>query len=856
MGIARGSELGRYLVLDELGAGGMGVVLSAYDPQLDRRVALKLVRPELCRGAAGAEARARLQREAQAMARFSHPNVVTVFDVGTVQDQLFVAMEFVSGDLAAWLRDEVRPWRKIVQIFVAAGRGLAAAHAVALVHRDFKPANVLIDPEERPRVTDFGLVAALQDGPAAVLADETAGAASASGLDLAASASSTVLGTPAYMAPEQFEGGTVDDKADQFAFCVALYEGLYRARPFGGRTVDELADNVMRGRLAPPPETEAPRWLWPVIEQGLSPRASHRHPSMGALLDAIEHDPEASQRRLVVLDAMIDFGRTRASAGDARGAREILDQALVEAGGLGDRLRMAKSQVALALVDTAEARYDAAQERLGWCHQLVGEVEGGAPDVEARMLHVEGYLHYRFSHFDVAQLTLRQAVERHRDCFGPESLETIDVRASLGEALRAGGDAEGAREELEAVLAAALEARGSMSRGAALILDTLAGTLQDLGRYDDAVARYEEALTMRRRLLGEEHPLTADSYIHVGQILLMRSRYDEAATYLEKGLAIAERALGPINQSTRAALNNLGGVYLKRGDVQRAWEAFHRSLAIAEHLFGPRHLEVATTLNNIGNLHHETGQIDEALQAFERALEIRRETLGPDHPLVAASLSNVAGNLLERGQVDDALSRFEQVLETTRRARGPDHPDTAFVHINLASALMFAGRNDEAEEHLHAAETILKAVHGDRHEALVLVWCNLGDTAFRRDDEVTAIEHYQRAVALNEALGRSAHVVMHAIRNLSHCLILEERHAEAIPSLEMAVAFMSERPPSLLLAILRGQLAAALWDGGGDRARAETLVRASRAMLLSFGAEGAEMLPFVDQWMAERELEP
>ena len=225
MAIARGSELGRYLVLDELGAGGMGVVLSAYDPQLDRRVALKLVRPELCRGAAAAEARARLQREAQAMARFSHPNVVTVFDVGTVDEQLFVAMEFVSGDLAAWLEDEARAWRKVVQIFVEAGRGLAAAHAVELVHRDFKPANVLIDPDERPRVTDFGLVAALAEEGVAVVTDASARDASDAALDLTVSAGRRILGTPAYMAPEQFEGTSVDDKADQFAFCVALYEG-------------------------------------------------------------------------------------------------------------------------------------------------------------------------------------------------------------------------------------------------------------------------------------------------------------------------------------------------------------------------------------------------------------------------------------------------------------------------------------------------------------------------------------------------------------------------------------------------------------------------------------------------------
>ncbi|MEQ9323574.1 MAG: serine/threonine-protein kinase, partial [Polyangiaceae bacterium] len=784
-----------------------------------------------------------------------HPNVVTVFDVGTVDEQLFVAMEFVSGDLAAWLEDEARAWRKVVQIFVEAGRGLAAAHAVELVHRDFKPANVLIDPDERPRVTDFGLVAALAEEGVAVVTDASARDASDAALDLTVSAGRRILGTPAYMAPEQFERTSVDDKADQFAFCVALYEGLYRARPFGGRTVDELAENVIEGRMAPPPESDTPSWLWPVIEQGLSPRPSHRHASMATLLDALEHDPEASQRRLVVLDAMIDFGRARASAGDAQAAREILDDALVEAGGLGDRTRMAKTHVALALIDTAQASYDMAQQRLEWSRALLEDADGEAA-TEARMLHVEGFVHYRQSRFDEAEVSLRRAVDKHRECFGEGAVEMAEVRTSLGETLRARGDAAQACEELERAHAEALEARGSMSREAAMILDTLAGTLQDLGRYDEAIARYQEALAMRQKLLGEEHPLTADSYVHLGQILLMMSRYDEATATLEKGLAISERVLGPTNQSTRAALNNLGGVYLKRGDAQRSWEALHRSLAIAEHLYGPRHPEVATTLNNIANLHHETGQLDEALALFERALDIRREVLGPDHPLVAASLGNVAGNLLERGQVDEALVQFERVLEATKRTRGPDHPDTAFTHINLASALMFAGRDDEAEEHLQAAERILKAVHGDRHEALVLVWSNLGDITFRRDDKVGAIEHYQRAVELNEALGRSAHVVMHAIRNLSHCLILEERHAEAIPSLEMAVTFMSERPASLLLAILRGQLAAALWDGGGDRDRAETLVRASRQMLSSFGEQGAEMIPFVDQWMAERDLKP
>ena len=286
-----GDTIGRYVIERVLGAGGMGVVFAAHDPDLDRRVALKLLHAG---GTTESEARTRLLREARAMAKVNHPNVITVYEVGTAGGVDFVAMELVDGtNVADWLRETPRPAAEVLRVLGAAGRGLAAAHAAGLVHRDFKPANVLLARGGKVVVTDFGLARAFDDAAlAATLPAATAGtttgtatsaAAASPALDttLAADApdatprrasprtdsadlSSTLtrtgalLGTPAYMAPEQFAGQAAGPRADQYALAVALWEGLAGARPFRGGSFDELRqavergmEDVMLGRLEP-----------------------------------------------------------------------------------------------------------------------------------------------------------------------------------------------------------------------------------------------------------------------------------------------------------------------------------------------------------------------------------------------------------------------------------------------------------------------------------------------------------------------------------------------------------------------------------------------------------------------------
>ncbi|MCA9636376.1 MAG: serine/threonine protein kinase, partial [Myxococcales bacterium] len=293
-------RVGRYVVLSKLGQGGMGAVYTAYDEELDRRVALKLVRESAGVDTLG---HARMQREAQAMARLSHPNVVQVYDVGSHEGQIFIAMEYVRGStLRTWQerRDPATAAgrRAILDMYMQAGRGLAAAHRAGMVHRDFKPDNVLVGDDGRARVLDFGLAASISQA-ATASGPELDTASAATGLTL----TGAVLGTQAFMAPELFLARPSDARTDQFSFCVALYRALYRAPPFAGETFTALASSVCSGELEAAPErTAVPPWLRAVLVRGLARDPADRYPDMDALLAALASDPgELRRRRLVAL---------------------------------------------------------------------------------------------------------------------------------------------------------------------------------------------------------------------------------------------------------------------------------------------------------------------------------------------------------------------------------------------------------------------------------------------------------------------------------------------------------------------------------------------------------------------------
>jgi eukaryotic-like serine/threonine-protein kinase len=283
-----GTAVGRYEVLDLLGRGGVGVVYVAHDPGLRRQVALKLLRND---PGGGASTSAALLREARAMAQLSHPNVVTVYDVGTWRDRVFIAMELVRGrTLRAWLRDESRSVERTLELFCAAAEGLSAAHASGVIHRDFKPDNVLVTREERVKVTDFGLARPMLLPTTEAQSATTTLEMTANWLTTASewSDGERLAGTPAYMAPEQFAGEPSDTRTDQFSFCVALYEALCGERPFAGDSLEELSRQVLAGRVRPPPaRTRLPLDLRSVILRGLERDPGARFPSVDALVEAL-----------------------------------------------------------------------------------------------------------------------------------------------------------------------------------------------------------------------------------------------------------------------------------------------------------------------------------------------------------------------------------------------------------------------------------------------------------------------------------------------------------------------------------------------------------------------------------------
>lgn len=275
-----GRTLGVYQLERELGAGAMGVVYAAFDPELARRIAIKVVRSEQATSAA----KERLLREARAMARLSHPNVVTVYEVGTANGRDFIAMELIHGEtLTEWLRACSPDRAAILDAFLAAGRGLAAAHAAGIVHRDFKPRNVLRSHDGRIVVTDFGLAcdvnAAASDTNERALPEAEEVALGSPEL----TATGELLGTPPYMAPEQWCGTGVTAATDQFAYCVALWEALAGERPYRGPTIDDLRRQIACGPAALD-TSRIPRWARGLLRRGLDPDPARRWSSMAALL--------------------------------------------------------------------------------------------------------------------------------------------------------------------------------------------------------------------------------------------------------------------------------------------------------------------------------------------------------------------------------------------------------------------------------------------------------------------------------------------------------------------------------------------------------------------------------------------
>ncbi len=877
-------QLGRYLVIDELGRGGMGVVLRAYDPRLQREVALKVLPPRRQTD----EARARMVREARAMAKLSHPNVVAVYDVETdADDRLLVAMEYVPGTtLGRWLDERERPWTEIVDAFLAAGAGLHAAHQQGLLHRDFKLDNVLVGDDQRVRVTDFGLARLAEaaitahgdDAPSAIRDEED------DSLSADLTAAGTVVGTLRYMAPEQLTGRYLTEAIDQYAFCVALWRGLAGAWP-----QPQSGEALRRAKRQPPPPwprgLPGPKRLGDVLRRGLAPDPTLRWPDMRALLAALER--ARGRRRRMTRAAAIGAAVTVVGLGlgapllatDERctGAREQL---------AGVWTPERSEQVGAALRSLDDSLGPSTWERLGPKLEAYAEawVEQHTEACEATTIRGEQ---------SSAALDLRMA------CLQRGRTELDAVARVLSEAdasvlLRAHSIVEGLPPPPRCADVDALR-RGVTTPPPALEPDidavhaelARARVLLRAGRYDDAVELFEQSLT-RAEPLGYE-PLTAEALVGLGRALSFTPRSERALeilpraleaslaiqdwagarqaatrrTYVLAGLpgrgpealAFAELARGLVRAHpdpvAEADVHSVvGNTWQRLGRHDRAEAEFRAGLELLQQLDGdPANVSVAH--NNLGNALHDQGRYEEAAAEHRESLAIRVDVLGEHHPYVADSRVNLGNALNESELHAKAEAEYRAALIIQEASLDPDHPDACLTRLNLATALNRQGKTDEAEQVIRRAVAGLLATRGEEHMVTAIARFNLAAILRRTGRLAEAEAELRRIIEVQRGVLAEDHPELARFRSeLAELLLERDGTSEEVRTLAQAAWAAREHAavPPQAKGWSAFVLARALASEPSLRARARTV--AQQAIEAYDAAGSAEGRRDVEAWLA------
>jgi tetratricopeptide (TPR) repeat protein len=817
VGLSPGATIGRYVVLSPLGGGAMGVVYTAHDPELDRTVALKLLRPRVGLDKVEAGHR-RLLAEAQALARLNHPNVVTVFDVGEHYGLVFVAMELIEGDtLRAWLGRQPRAWPEILDVMVQAGRGLAAAHAGELIHRDVKPDNVMIGLDGRVRVMDFGLAKAASR--------RQLGDAAGDGHNSGNTPIGGFVGTPAYAAPEQLSGRRGKATADQFSYCVTLWEALYGRRPFAAETIPALASEILAGNLVEPARgARVPGWLRRIIERGLASEPDRRWPSMDALLEALLR------------------GHTRARWGRGVAVASLIGVAAIGLVAWRHHAAVQRQDACTAAGDAIEAVWNS--DRAAAMHAaLIATGLGHAEETALRVIpwldaHAEAW---RAARTDACE---RTDLEESWDATTAErSLACLDERRIEFESLVRALERGDASSVANAVPAAARLGRlepcidaFSLSRRPDLPAeerDTVLGLRDEVLRAAalQEIGAYDEGLTLARVLLERAEavawpPLVADARLRVGRLLDRNGDYPGAAQLLESAYFEAGRA-----DATEVAAQ--AARELVRVTADRLAEHAN-ALGWARHLElmlvrtpDPAGLNAAIRAEALAVVHHAMGEHAQAKAEYEEAIAARERVTSSDHPEVLDLRGNLATLLLEMGELEAARDMNTAVLAAREEALGPGHPRVAMSLNNLARDHRAMGENAEARALYERALAIWTASLGPEHPHVAQVLNNLGNLSLSEGHTAAAASLHERALAIRQrALGPDHPDVAQSLANLGNIQLSAHDYAGARARYEAALA-IEERvfgPEHPRVATTTGNLGLALMRQG-DLATAELLQR-------------------------------
>jgi tetratricopeptide (TPR) repeat protein len=796
-----GPELGRYLVIDEIGAGGMGRVFRAYDPKLGREVALKRLR---LRTRSGTTDGARMLREAKAMAQLAHPNVVSIFDVDIDGGSLFIAMEYVKGvTLSAWLREAPRTWPEILDMYVRAGRGLAAAHAQGIVHRDFKPSNVVVGEDARPRVMDFGLARAsgastsgdfdvlpeaLGHGPE-LAAFDSHGAAADLGATL--TALGTVVGTPPFMAPEQHLGEAVDARTDQYAFCVALWGALAGRAPFVGADASSLAAAKLAGPPKPPTGTAAPARVYAALVRGMAVDPDGRWVDMRALLEELERVTAPSSRSRVAATLAASIVAVGVGAwwlgreGPCRdSAAEIESTWGADARARVDRaLRDTKASFAESTALRVAAAFDRHAEAWSAMHRDACEA------TKVRREQSDEALDLRMKCLAARKAELGDAVALLTTADVAVTQKAVELATGLTPIDRCADVAvlrERAPPPDQPELRDAIEAARAGYDHARL--------LARVGRLETALATAE--VSRSAAAITGYAPVIAEGEVSVGSILIALDRKAEAQPLLEHALdtALAHRRnhtaataaveltsmlvghSGRAQQTRWLARTALGlaegdgsdprliaDAMLVYGnvftDLELELEAlpyFQGSVTRLEAAVGPSHPDLIGPLVSNAKLLHVLNRDAEADAASRRALAIAESAYGPDHPAVADALAQLGWNALTDGRHAEALVHFDRAYVINETAFGPEHRAVWAALAMRATALAEQEHYDEAAAALEESLRRMTRALPEAHPSRASTYHNLATVYSRQGDHAKAADAARESVRLRRLLGHNA----------------------------------------------------------------------------------------------------
>ena len=865
-----GTSIGRYRIEGAVGRGGMGIVYRAHDPELGRAVAIKLMLNERGRRP-DASRRARMVREARAAGSVVHPNVITLYDVGVHDGLVYIAMELLPDNLQSWLEAEPRPWRTVLAKFIAAGRGLRAAHDAGLLHRDFKPSNVLLGSDGRVKVADFGLACVTVE-----VSTDGCDSDSTPSRGTRLAQAGMWVGTPGFVSPEQFAGDELDARADQFSFCVALYRALYRHAPFDG-DVNEVQGAVARDApRPPPPDTDVPRWVWRVLARGMRYKPRERWPSMEALLRQLAGGRKRAAATWVaavaggaaIAVALAPTPESSACTGGPQALAEVWSES--QRATFQSRRAQASGSVARAWrraigqLDTYAEQWQRTYAEV--CAAPAEAEDGEARDAELACLvgqldDVDALVRASTSGSSISAMEAARAARllpRPVLCTDPEyaaarmrppqdapsRFEARSLLVALAEiaALRQAGHYHEAFGELEPIVVRAdaldyapITARAHLEQGR-LELEMALGS--------DAVESLEVAYFAAVEAGAEQRQVDAAVEL-IGAYSRHLGDRDAAERWGRLALAsVARLGDSPVVGDVQAAI---ASAHMEAGDLHAAWTWANEALTTRERLLPPEDLDVADSYRRLGVINLFLGRHDESFEHLELALELQRAQLGYDHPEVARTLNALGIFANESGRRGEDLAYYEEALAITERVYGPEHPRTAPMLQNMANALMGSDPVEANRMILRALE-LRELAYGEDNPNLAGLHRATANSFYGRGQIDQAQHHYERAMELVQASGEDEHAgLLHELATIAWV----RGHFDAALEMSRRAIELGTVQESNPVQLARLELAAARlqWDVGADPVEAMELGAKARGVFAETGHD--HFLAMVDDWIED-----